>query len=162
LIRAPDDWVHPERSRRVSIGAATAIDGLSVLPSGALPPDPVRLLENSKLKDLIERLKAVSDYVIIDTPATLGLVDTSVTARVADALLFVVERGKVSKQDAVLAKEMLAASGVPIIGVIFNHAKELPRAQTYTYYAQPNRTARVSPPWWAVARARLAALLGLQ
>jgi capsular exopolysaccharide synthesis family protein len=154
LNHAPDDW-----------GAdcqATGVDGLSVLPSGPLPPDPVRLLENSKLKDLVERLKAASDIVVIDAPATLGLVDTFVTARVADALLFVVERGRVSRQDALQAKETLAASGVPMIGFVLNRATELPRAQTYAYYAHPDGTPRSSQTWWSAARARLAALLSLQ
>ena len=141
---------------------ATAVDGLSVLPSGPLPPDPVRLLENSTLTDLVERLKAASDIVVIDAPATLGLVDTFVTARVADALLFVVERGRVSRQDALQAKETLAASGAPMVGVVLNRATEMPRAQTYAYYAHPNRATRAFPAWWSAVRERLAALLGLQ
>jgi capsular exopolysaccharide synthesis family protein len=141
---------------------ATAVDGLSVLPSGPLPPDPVRLLENSTLTDLVERLKAASDIVVIDAPATLGLVDTFVAARVADALLFVVERGRVSRQDALQAKETLAASGAPMVGVVLNRATEMPRAQTYAYYAHPNRATRAFPAWWSAVRERLAALLGLQ
>ena len=141
---------------------ATAVDGLSVLPSGPLPPDPVRLLENSTLTDLVERLKAASDIVVIDAPATLGLVDTFVTARVADALLFVVERGRVSRQDALQAKETLAASGAPMVGVVLNRATDMPRAQTYAYYAHPNRATRAFPAWWYAVRERLAALLGLQ
>ena len=141
---------------------ATAVYGLSVLPSGPLPPDPVRLLENSTLTDLVERLKAASDIVVIDAPATLGLVDTFVAARVADALLFVVERGRVSRQDALQAKETLAASGAPMVGVVLNRATEMPRAQTYAYYAHPNRATRAFPAWWSAVRERLAALLGLQ
>lgn len=151
LNHAPDDW-----------GAdcqATAVDGLSVLPSGPLPPDPVRLLENVKMMELVERLKAASDIVVIDAPATLGLVDTFVTARVADALLFVVERGRVSRQDALQAKETLAASGVPMVGFVLNRAAELPRAQTYEYYAHPNGAARSFSTWWSAARERLVAWL---
>ena len=137
---------------------ATKISGLSILPSGPLPADPVRLLENGKLKDLVERLKATSDIVVIDAPATLGLVDSVVTACVADALLLVVERGRVSQQDALHAGEMLAASGVPIIGFVLNRALALPTTRTYAYYAQPNQPAYGFQGWRSTARARLAAL----
>jgi capsular exopolysaccharide synthesis family protein len=141
---------------------ATAVDGLSVLPSGPLPPDPARLLANSLLKDLVERLKVTSDIVVIDVPATFGLADTFVTTCVADALLFVVERGRVSRQDALQAKESLAASGVPMVGVVLNRATELPRAQTYAYYAHPDGSARAFSPRRSTARVRLAALLNLR
>jgi Mrp family chromosome partitioning ATPase len=48
-------------------------DNLSVLPSGAIPPNPVDLLMNSKIDALFDDLKKEYDYIVVDTaPVSLG------------------------------------------------------------------------------------------
>jgi capsular exopolysaccharide synthesis family protein len=138
----------------------TEIAGLSVLTSGPPPADPAQLLASDQLTRLIDRLEANVDVVVIDAPATLGLVDASIAARVADALLMVVENGKVSPQDALRAKEVLAATGIPIAGVVLNRARELPGALTYEQYAHLEQPAHSPKSWWTRGRDWLVALLG--
>lgn len=51
----------------------TEIEGLRVVTSGPLPPDPAALLDSPAMARWIERLKRGSDIVIIDTrAASLG------------------------------------------------------------------------------------------
>jgi capsular exopolysaccharide synthesis family protein len=116
---------------------ATQVEGLRLISSGPLPTDPAALLESQAWTRLIEKLKTTSDVVVIDAPATLGLADTSIMARGADAILMVVERGKSTRRDALRAKEILTATEVPILGVAVNRAEEVPGASTYKYYARP-------------------------
>ena len=48
-----------------------------MLPSGPTPPNPAELLDSSNMKELIEQLNKIYDYVIIDTPP-IGLVTDGV------------------------------------------------------------------------------------
>jgi Mrp family chromosome partitioning ATPase len=112
---------------------------LRVVTAGSPPSDPAGLLEAPALGNLVERLKAVSDVVIIDAPAALGLSDTATVTRVADASLLVLESDSVSTQDALRAKQLLTATGVPIIGVVLNQMAQLPGMLTYKYYANLRR-----------------------
>lgn len=68
----------------------TAISAnLSILPGGAVPPNPTELLARQSLADAIDILKKDYDYIVLDT-APIGMVtDTQLIARVADASIYV-------------------------------------------------------------------------
>jgi capsular exopolysaccharide synthesis family protein len=71
------------------IAQATGIDGLFVIPSGPVPPNPAELLSGGKMVDLISLSSKRFDYVIIDSPPLLGLADALLLADVAQATLLV-------------------------------------------------------------------------
>jgi len=50
--------------------------------------------ENSLLAELLKRLRAEFDIIIIDGPPTLGLADAPLLASAANHVMFVVESGK--------------------------------------------------------------------
>ncbi len=66
---------------------------LHVLPVGTMPPNPTELLENGRLGEAIDRLKAAYDYIIVDCPPVELVADTQIIARYADRTLFVVRAG---------------------------------------------------------------------
>ena len=51
--------------------------GLSVLTSGALPPNPSELLSSVQMGDLLAHLRAVADIVLIDAPPLLPVTDAA-------------------------------------------------------------------------------------
>lgn len=112
----------------------TPVDGLRLVTSGALPPDPAVLLESAELARWISLLKQAVDYVIIDTPAVVGLTDALILANVADATLLVVGCEMLAGRDAVRAKKMLASSTAPIVGVVLNRTAAAPDMRTYARY----------------------------
>ena len=58
-----------------------------VLPSGPLPPDPIRVLSAQKTKDLFSRAREEFDMVIFDTPPLLGLADALVVSAQTQGML---------------------------------------------------------------------------
>lgn len=66
---------------------------LDVYVGGTIPPNPAELLNDSRLDELFEVLRAEYDYVIIDS-APIGLVsDTFIINHVVDAVLYVTRQG---------------------------------------------------------------------
>jgi succinoglycan biosynthesis transport protein ExoP len=46
----------------------TDIEGLSIIPTGPIPPDPGKLAESNKMHKLIQEIETMYDLVIVDTP----------------------------------------------------------------------------------------------
>ncbi|MBA2671125.1 MAG: polysaccharide biosynthesis tyrosine autokinase, partial [Gemmatimonadetes bacterium] len=56
----------------------TAIDGMFVLPAGALPPNPGELLGGERMQELIRVLREDYDMIIFDTPPLMAAADASI------------------------------------------------------------------------------------
>ena len=68
-------------------------ENLNILPVGTIPPNPTELLEESRFGELIARLRADYDYILIDCPPIEVVADTHIIEKVADRTLFVVRAG---------------------------------------------------------------------
>jgi capsular exopolysaccharide synthesis family protein len=102
----------------------TEVPGLSVMPAGALPPNPADILASDKMQTLLERLRAESDVVILDVPPVIVAVDASVLGTRGDGTLLVVRAGHSRRDHIAQAKEMLERSHVRVLGAIFTDAPE--------------------------------------
>ena len=68
-----------------------------ILPVGTIPPNPAELLRSDEMKNTMDYLKTIYDYVIVDT-SPLGLVsDSYAISSLVDVNLFVVRVGKTDK-----------------------------------------------------------------
>ena len=68
----------------------THVQGLDVMLSGPVPPNPAELLMSDAMDDLIKELRSIYDVIILDTPP-LGLVsDAMELTQYADATLYMV------------------------------------------------------------------------
>lgn len=105
-----------------SLARATSVPGLSLVTSGAPPKDAATLLETPALARWLEQAREAADVVIVDTPAALGVADSTIVARRADAILMVVAADQTLPETAVRAKARLTATGVPLAGVVLNRA----------------------------------------
>ena len=65
------------------------IEGLDVIDSGPLPPNPTELLGGPQMEQLVKRQKENYDYVIIDGPPVLLVSDSKMLARFADGTILV-------------------------------------------------------------------------
>ena len=91
---------------------------LDVAPAGLADAQALRALGQDALPDLIARLKARYDFVVIDSAPLLPVADSLHLAQHADAVVLSVYRD-VSRLPAVFAgHERLAALGVRILGVV--------------------------------------------
>lgn len=110
---------------------------LFIIPCGPIPPNPIELLENDKMKELFVILRKRFDYIIIDT-SPLGMVsDAKTLAPYVDISLFVVRFGYTP-----LAKfKELEADIDPNVfkkaGIVFN-AVNLESSYGYSRYGNGN------------------------
>jgi Mrp family chromosome partitioning ATPase len=69
---------------------------------------------------LIEELKAVNDYVIVDSPPLLPVADSTALATYVDGVLLSVHLGSTRKEQVAQAAATLARVGATTLGVILN------------------------------------------
>ena len=92
--------------------------GVSVMPSGPLPPSPSELLSNERLSEVIAMMCAAYDHVVIDCPPVLGLSDAPLLVRASEGALFVVEPGRSAVRSIKSALQRLKMAGGVVLGVI--------------------------------------------
>lgn len=97
-------------------------DHLSVLTSGALPPNPSEVLRSEQMRTLLGDLSEAADYTIIDTAPLLPVTDGVEVASMADATLLVVRVGRTTHPQVTAAIAALAHVGVHPVGVVLNDA----------------------------------------
>ena len=99
------------------------IENLSVITSGAIPPNPAELIGGQKLLDLINYLKENFDYVIIDSPPIAAVTDAKILAIVAHATLYIVRHNYTSRSFLKLISDSYQRDSMPNINIIFNGVK---------------------------------------
>jgi protein-tyrosine kinase len=110
----------------------TPIDGLYVLPSGPVPPNPSELLSSKKLDDLLEEMKQNYDMIIFDAPPLLAVSDAQVLSHQCDGTILIIHSGVAEKEDVLKGQSILAASQAKILGVVLNQYK-MPKKRKYYY-----------------------------
>jgi capsular exopolysaccharide synthesis family protein len=103
--------------RSVAVGGTTRLD---VIPTGRLPGSPTRLLASPALEDLLERLAARYEYVLVDTPPLNVVADATLIGAKANSVVIVARAG-VTPADALLyAAEQARRARMPVIGALLN------------------------------------------
>ncbi|SEL20573.1 capsular exopolysaccharide family [Carnobacterium iners] len=110
-------------------------EGLYVITSGAIPPNPSELLASNRMTALIKELEEVFDLIIFDTPPVIAVTDAQVMAARVDGTLFVIDKGVANKEMVKKSKELLDIVKANVIGVIFNRV-ELSSDNYYHYYGE--------------------------
>ena len=113
----------------------TGVQKLTLLTSGAPPPNPSELITSSRMAALIEELKARYDdrYIIIDSPPLMMAPETSAIAKWVDGILIVAKYG--TPMD--LVEELVShLDREKIIGVVINKIdqREFRRYSYKKYY----------------------------
>lgn len=110
----------------------TDIPGLSVIPAGYLPPNPLELVGSDKMGGVLRQALEKVDIVIIDAPPVTAVSDAAVLAKRVDGVLLVVSSGHTLLEAAKDAIEQLNRAGTKLIGVVMNDKKS--KRMRYGYY----------------------------
>jgi tyrosine-protein kinase Etk/Wzc len=121
---------------------ATAIEGLHVLASGPLPPNPPELLNSNAMIELLEELKGHAEIVIIDTPPAIPVTDAQVLGTHLDGMILVVEAGQARKAGVKHARDLLDRTRVRILGVVLNKIDQSSKGYYHQYYYRSGRYGR--------------------
>jgi non-specific protein-tyrosine kinase len=100
----------------------TEVDGLQVLPSGPLPPNPADILSSQRMSALIGVLKARANYVLFDAPPVLAATDAALLGAKLDGILLVIKAGHTRREHTVRAREALDRVHVRILGAVLSNA----------------------------------------
>lgn len=93
---------------------------LDLLTSGSGSLSAATLIDSQRMRMLIDYWSEQYDFVLFDTPSLGMAADAIVMSRMADGVILVVRPGFVERSQATFAKEILAQSGLNMLGVIFN------------------------------------------
>lgn len=111
-----------------------AIPNLDVLTAGAIPPNPLALLDSKRMAGLIETFSAQYDFVIIDAPPLVLGADALTLGKITDGILLVSRPGFVTNSGANAAKESLERSGQNVLGLVVNGVVVENEPDSYFYY----------------------------
>lgn len=93
---------------------------LTLLSAGPSVRNPGELLASANLPQIIGDLAQGFDYVVIDSPPLLPVMDAALLAKLADVTAFVVRQGRVGIGEVKEAIDILAQAGEKVDGVVFN------------------------------------------
>ncbi|MGH2739803.1 MAG: polysaccharide biosynthesis tyrosine autokinase [Actinomycetota bacterium] len=109
------------------------IEGLRILFSGNVPGNPAELLGSEAMAKLIEELKGIADFVILDSAPVLAVADAMTLAPRVDAVLLVASAETTTRSALSHAREQLAQVNAMLTGVVLNELDPT-KATTYPYY----------------------------
>ncbi|MEK7774089.1 MAG: polysaccharide biosynthesis tyrosine autokinase, partial [Deltaproteobacteria bacterium] len=118
-----------------SIRLESGVEGLSIIPTGPIPPDPARLVESKKMHQLIKDMEEAYDLVILDTPPILAASDAVIFGGCAGGVILLIESGKAKKKHISDTMDLLSKAGINVIGAVLNKVST-GRHSYYYYYQQ--------------------------
>ena len=92
--------------------------GVTILPSGPLPPSAAELLNSVRLEQVIAMMLKEFDHVIFDAPPLLGLADSQLLCRAVEGAVFVVEAQETSTRAIQAAMQRLRVGTNHVFGVV--------------------------------------------
>jgi non-specific protein-tyrosine kinase len=100
---------------------AGGVEGLSVLTSGPLPPNPADLMGSRRMEEVIAALAGEADQVFFDTPPVVAVTDAAVLATKVDGVLLVVSAGKTRRESARTAVQRLEQINARLVGTVLTN-----------------------------------------
>jgi receptor protein-tyrosine kinase len=97
----------------------TRFPRLSVLTSGAVPPNPSELLGSVAAQKVLAELRSRFDYVIVDSCPLLAVTDAAIVSADADGVLIIARYGQTKRDQLAHAVRNLADVNAPLLGAIF-------------------------------------------
>ena len=95
-------------------------NNLDLLLAGPVPPNPTELVARKSLEQIIDILKNIYDYILIDT-APIGLVtDTLQIGRITNATIYVCRADYTPKESFNLINSLNAEKKFPNISIVIN------------------------------------------
>jgi capsular exopolysaccharide synthesis family protein len=117
---------------------STQVNGLYVITSGSGSGEPSGLLHSPLFSDLLERLAAEFDIVLIDSPPMLHLADARILAGMSNGVILVFRSRLTDRDAAMAARDLFVEDHVRVIGAILNDFDPMKEGQSqyYTGYYQ--------------------------
>jgi len=119
---------------------------LTILPSGPVPPNPSELLGSVAMSELLTKLTASYDVVLLDTPPLLPVTDATILTKMVGGALVVVGADRLHRGQLQESLASLETAGAHVYGMVVNKvAKRDANRYGYRYATATRRTPRRHP-----------------
>lgn len=105
---------------------------LYIMPAGEAVINPLELLNLREVKQLLDRLPSLFNWVIMDTPPLLFAADANLLSTMSHGTLLVVRIGHTTIDSVTRAMQSLCNNNV--LGIVVNGARRGELYSKYTYY----------------------------
>jgi capsular exopolysaccharide synthesis family protein len=112
--------------------------GLSVLPSGPIPPNPADLLSSEFMPALIREASKEYKFIVLDSPPLLNLADSRILATLVDGVILVVGGGITPRELVHRAYASAVDAGSHVLGATINFADTRSDYYSYGYHPDSN------------------------
>lgn len=105
---------------------------LYVMPAGEAVINPLELLNLKAVKDMLDNLPKIFNWVILDSPPLLYAADANLLSTLCDGTVLVVRIGATTIDSVTRAMQSLCQNNV--LGIVVNGARRGELYSKYTYY----------------------------
>jgi capsular exopolysaccharide synthesis family protein len=105
---------------------------LYVMPAGEAVINPLELLNLKEVKEMLDRLPTVFNWVILDSPPLLFAADANLLSTLCHGTILVVRIGSTTIDSVTRAMQSLCQNNV--LGIVVNGARRGELYSKYTYY----------------------------
>ena len=113
---------------------------LCLIPGGQEITNPSELLHSDRMRQLLERMSQVFDWVILDSPPAMAVHDSSILADMCDGVIFVVRAGSTDFEVAAKASSEFREKN--LLGVVLNRVEKGDAYGDYYYGYDSASSAR--------------------
>ena len=113
---------------------------LCLIPGGQEVTNPSELLHSDRMRQLLERMSQVFDWVILDSPPAMAVHDSSILADMCDGVIFVVRAGSTDYEVAAKASSEFREKN--LLGVVLNRVEKGDAYGDYYYGYDSASSAR--------------------
>ena len=99
---------------------STNVSNMHIIFAGKVPPNPSELLGSKNFGLVMNKLKEVYDYIIVDTPPLGSVIDAAIIANECDGSVLVLSANQISRRFAKKVVDQLKMAKCPLLGVIMN------------------------------------------
>jgi len=98
----------------------TMTGNLFLITSGAVPPDPVKLVGSQKMHEILTALREQFDYIFIDSPPLIAASDAVRLSTMVDGVVLVVKGRETTRDVLKEACSRLQYAQAKVLGVVLN------------------------------------------
>lgn len=106
-------------------------NSFDVLPSGSVPPNPAELLSSTAVDHVLDSLRLVYDYIIIDTSPAGIVSDALMLAPKTDGLLIVVKAKSTTHNEFERLLDSAQLANIRVLGSILNGSTTVSQYSQY-------------------------------
>ncbi len=132
----PDDIINPMLVHH---------NTFDVVYSGKIPPNPAELLMSNRVKELLDNVSEIYDYVIVDTAPIMVVSDTLLISEYADHMIYLTRAGITEKKAVEYPLQLLKEGKLKNVSFVVNDVNEgnLGYGGKYGY-----GYGKVTKKWW--------------